>query len=114
MADSRKLTLGRKDIESILRRGSRTEKEALRLYWRASSDNSPSVFSLSIKSGVLKRAVDRNRWKRVVREAVRASGYQQTRGLVSVFVLIRVPTIELSLAAWKPIVQTLLHAAGAC
>ncbi len=106
--------MGRKDVESVLRRGLRTERGPMRLYWRTVSGDLPSTFSLSIKSGSLKRAVDRNRWKRIVREAVRSSGYLRSRGFEAVFILTRSPDIELSFDEWEPVVVALLHTAGAC
>ena len=114
MTGFRRRTLGRKDVMSILRRGFRTEQGALRLYWRPVPGNLSNAFSLSIKTGALKRAVDRNRWKRVVRESVRSSGYLGAKGFEAVFMLIRPPSAELSLREWKPVVTDLLRAAGAC
>lgn len=86
----------------------------MRLYWRKLDPNTPSTFGLSVKNGTLKRAVDRNRWKRIVREAIRSVGYTHSRGFEVIFVLVQTPPGALSGREWKPSVIKLLHAAGAC
>lgn len=104
--------LTRADFERVMRRGMRRDAQCVRMYWHRDSETK-NRFGLTIKNGALKRAVDRNRWKRLVREIVRKSGFTQGKGFSVIFFLSRQPKMDLSMAAWEPLILDLLRAADA-
>ena len=104
--------LTRADFERVMRRGARRDADAVRMYWQREPEKN-NRFGLTIKNGTLKRAVDRNKWKRLVRETVRKSGFTHGKGLSVVFFLSRQPKIELSMAQWEPVILELLRATDA-
>lgn len=89
---------GSKDYKKVEELGKMFQSENFGVAYLKTDDQNPSRFGFVVSTKIAKDAVDRNRFKRAMSEAVRTSSTQTVNGYDVVFLaktsIVRVPTSE--------------------
>jgi ribonuclease P protein component len=101
---------GQRDLQTLLRTGKRFTDGSTDLFVRR--NRLPhSRFGCGLRSGVYRRAVDRNRWKRVMRAVIRRQWDRMLPGF-DLFAIARSPAVPCSVSTCEAPVLALLKQAG--
>ncbi len=99
------------DLGIVMRRGNRCDNGYVRLFW-VPNILAKNRFGVLIKTHVFRHAVQRNQWKRVVREVVGSFLKPDSAGYDSVILLYKIPPLTFTRAQWRQPICDLLMRAG--